>query len=207
MYCNCGMMDHAQEFFNEVFPNVDHITYSTLMKAYLSINQPLKVLNLFKQLQSSTSISPDLILYGNVINACYQLGFPSQAEEIHRLIPSNIIEKNVSLQINLIDMHAHCLNLNEAHRLFNLLKQKDNNSLGKLIHGYAINGQGEEVLKLCKQIQTEVKFNEQVYKMILYACASTGGLVNKARDIYETIPEKYRTPEIAGAMVKSLFGY
>jgi pentatricopeptide repeat protein len=94
MYCNCGSIDRARELFNQLLPVVDHITYSTLMKAYLSINQPLQVLNLFKQLQSSPSISPDTILYLNLINACKQLGLRYQAEMIHRLIPSNIIEKN-----------------------------------------------------------------------------------------------------------------
>jgi pentatricopeptide repeat protein len=205
MYCNCGSIDRARELFNQLLPVVDHITYSTLMKAYLSINQPLQVLNLFKQLQSSPSISPDTILYLNLINACKQLGLRYQAEMIHRLIPSNIIEKNLTLQSHLIDMHAHCLHLNEADRLFSLLKQRDNLSLGNLIHGYAINGQGEKVFKLCQEIQSELKFNEQVYKMILYACAFTGGLVNQAREVYQTIPEKFKTPEIAAAMVKICF--
>ncbi len=200
MYCNCGSIVRARELFNQLLPIVDHIAYSTLIKAYLSLNQPVEILNLFKQFQSS-SISSDSIFYLNIINAGYQLGLIHQAEYIHRSIPLNMIEKNFSLQINLINMHSNCLNLNEAYRLFNLLKQKDNNSLGYLIHGYAINGQGQNALKLFKEIKSELKFNEQIYKMILYACAFTGELVNEAREIYNTIPEKYKTPNVAAAMV------
>ncbi len=203
MYCNCGSIDRARQLFNQSLPIVDYIAYSTLMKAYLSINQPVQVLRLFDQLQSS-SISPDSVLYLNIINACDQLGLKHQAEHIHRSIPSYIIEKNLSLQIALIDMHAHCLHLHEAYRLFNLLKLKDNNSLATLIHGYAINGQGRQALKLFEEVKSELKFNEQVYKMILYACAFTDGLVNEARGIYNSMPDKYKTPEVAAAMVSIL---
>ncbi|CAF4076103.1 unnamed protein product [Rotaria sp. Silwood2] len=203
MYCNCGSIDRARELFNQLLPIVDHVAYSILMKTYLSINQPLKVLDLFEQLQLS-SISPDSFIYLNIINACNQLGLIHQAEKIHRSIPSYIIERNHALLIGLIDMHAHCLHLNESYRLFNLLKQKDNISLGNLLHGYAINGQGQEALKLFEKFKSELIFNEQVYKMILYACAFTGDLVNEAQEIYRTIPDKYKTPQVAAAMVSTL---
>jgi len=201
MYCNCGSITRARELFNQLLPIVDHIAYSTLMKAYLSLHQPIQILDLFKQFQSS-SLSSDSIFYLNIINAGYQLGLIHQAEYIHRSIPSSIIEKNFSLQIHLINMHAHCLHLNEAYRLFNILKQKDKNSLGYLIHGYAINGQGEKALKLFNDMKSELEFNEQIYKMILYACAFTGGLINEAKEIYKTIPGKYKTSDVAAAMVR-----
>jgi pentatricopeptide repeat protein len=201
MYCNCGSIDRARDLFNQLLPIVDYIAYSTLMKGYLSLNQPVQILDLFKQFRSS-SIPSDSVFYLNIINAGNQLGLIHQAEHIHRSIPSNMIEKNLSLQINLINMHAHCLHLKEADRLFHLLKQKDHNSLGNLIHGYAINGQGNEALRLFEEMKVELKFNEYVYKMILYACAFTGGLVNEAWKIYKTMPEKYRTMEVAAAMVR-----
>ncbi|CAF3475780.1 unnamed protein product [Rotaria sordida] len=203
MYCNCGSIDRARELFNQLLPIVDNVAYSTLMKTYLSINQPVEVLNLFKQLQSS-SILPDSFIYLNIINACNQLGLMHQAENIHRIIPSYIIERNLSLHSGLIDMHAHCLHLNEAYRLFNLLKQKTNISLANLLHGYAINGQGQQALKLFEKVKSELIFNEQVYKMILYACAYTGGLVHEAQDIYKIIPDKYKTSQVAAAMVSTL---
>ncbi|CAF3454928.1 unnamed protein product [Rotaria sp. Silwood1] len=203
MYCNCGLIDRARELFNQFLPIVDHVAYSILMKSYLSINQPLEVLGLFEKLQSS-SISPDSFIYLNIINACNQLGLMNQAEKIHRSIPSYIIERNHSLIIGLIDMHAHCLHLNEADRLFNLLKQKDNISLASLLHGYAINGQGQQALKLFEKVKSELIFNEQVYKMILYACVFTDDLVKEAKEIYKTIPDKYKTPQVAAAMVSIL---
>jgi pentatricopeptide repeat protein len=201
MYCNCGSIVRARELFNQFLPIVDHVAYSTLMKAYLSVNQPIEILDLFKQFQSS-SIPSDSVFYLNIINAGNQLGLRHQAEYIHRSIPSNMIEKNLSLQTSLIDMHAHCLQLNEADRLFQLLKQKDNYSLGNLIHGYAINGQGQEALKLFRENQSVLKFNEHVYRMILFACVFTGGLVNEARDIYQSMPDGYKTPEAVAAMVR-----
>jgi tetratricopeptide (TPR) repeat protein len=201
MYCNCGSINRARELFNQLLPIVDHVAYSTLMKTYLSLHQPMEILNLFKQFQLS-SIPSDSVFYLNIIHAGNQLGLKHQAEYIHRSIPSNMIEKNLSLQTNLIDMHAHCLHLNEADRLFHLLKQKDNYSLGNLIHGYAINGQGQQALKLFQENQSELKYNEYVYRMMLYACVLTGGLVDEARDIYQRILDSYRTPEVAAEMVR-----
>ncbi|MCC7159831.1 MAG: hypothetical protein IT281_09855 [Ignavibacteria bacterium] len=200
MYCNCGSIDRAQELFDQLLPIVDRIAYSSLMKTYLSINQPTQVLRLFEQSKSS-SIKSDPILYLNVINACNQLGLMNQAEYIHRSIPSHMIEYNLLLIRSLIDMHSHCLHLNEANRLFSLLEQKDNNSLASLLHGYAINGQGQEALSLFEKCKSDLILNEQVYKAILYACAYTGDLVNEAWEIYKTIPDIYKTPQVAATMV------
>ncbi|CAF4530586.1 unnamed protein product, partial [Rotaria magnacalcarata] len=80
-------------------------------------------------------------------------------------------------------------------RLFSLLEQKDNNSLASLLHGYAINGQGQQALNLFEKVKSELIFNEQVYKAILHACAFTGDLVDEAREIYKTIPDTYKTSQ------------
>ncbi|UJR37155.1 hypothetical protein I4U23_029865 [Adineta vaga] len=124
MYCKCNLIDRARELFDQHLPKLDHVAYSALMKAYLTKNQPDQVLSLFNQLQSS-SISPDVSLYLHVINAVKQLGVSHQAENIHRSIPSYIIEKNLSIQMTLIDMHTSCSNFDEAQRLYRLLKRKE----------------------------------------------------------------------------------
>ncbi|CAF3866526.1 unnamed protein product [Rotaria magnacalcarata] len=151
MYCNCGSIDRAQELFNQSLPIADRIAYTSLMKTYLSINQPTQVLRLFEQSKSS-SIKSDPIFYLNVINASNQLGLMNQAENIHRSTPSHMIAYSLLLVRGLIDMHSHCLHLTEAHRLFSLLEQKDNNSLASLLHGYAINGQGQQALNLFEKV-------------------------------------------------------
>jgi pentatricopeptide repeat protein len=125
MYCNCGSIDRAREIFDRFLPIVDRVAYSTIMKAYLANNQPAQVLSLFHQLQSS-SVSPDPLLYLNVIHACRQLGLAHEAENIHRSIPPHVIEKSPAIQMALIDMHANCSQLPEADRLLRLLEQKEN---------------------------------------------------------------------------------
>lgn len=204
MYCNCGSVERTQELFNQLRPVLDRVAYSTLMKCYLSLNQPVEVLALYEQLQSS-SISPDSLLYLNVTHACSQLGLTHQAKKIHRSIPSYMIELNRSLIVGLINMHAHCLRLDEAQRLFDVRKEKENTSLINLLHGYAIHGQGGKALKLFEKVKYQIKLNEHVYRMILLACAFTGGLVTEAREIYKTVPDKYKTPRVAAAMVFILF--
>jgi len=204
MYCNCHSIDRARQLFNQQLPSVDHIAYSTLMKAYLSIDQPVQVMELFKQFQRS-SLQFDFVFCSNLIQAGKRLGLANQAEFIHRSIPSDLIETNPLLVNQLIDMHAHCAHLNEAHRLFELLKQKDSFSLANLLHGYAIDGQGQQALKIYHENRRSVRMNEQIYKNILSACALDGDLVREAQEIYKSIPEKHRTSEIAAAMVKLSF--
>lgn len=172
-----------------------------MMKAYLSIDRPVEVIELFKEFQRS-SLRFDSVLCSILLQTGKRLGLANQAEFIHRSIPADLIEKNPLLVNQLIDMHAHCGHLTEAHRLFNLLEQKDSYSLANLLHGYAIDGQGREVLKIYRKNRRSVKMNEQIYKTILSACAMTGGLLREAQEIYKSIPEKYRTTEIAAAMVK-----
>ena len=201
MYCRCGSIHRARQLFDQLLPSIDHVTYSTLMKTYLSLDQPVEVLQLFNQFQVS-SIPSDAFFYLNIINAGNQLGLMHQAKLIHRSIPEQMIEKNFSLQTNLIDMHAHCGQLDEAYRLFDLLKQKDNHSLANLLHGYALQGQGKQALKIYREHQSQLKFNEEVYRSILQALTLTGGLVQEARAIYQTIPDVHKTSEVVTTMVR-----
>ena len=205
MYCKCGSLDRARALFNQFIAVVDHVSYSTLMRAYLRANQPLQVLSLFEQLRSS-SISADPILYMDIIQACQHLALPQQAEQLHRSIPSFLIERDRQLQLNLIEMHAHCSHLDEASRLFHLLKDKDNAVLTRLLHGYAIHGRGQQALKLFESMKKELNFNAQVYRMILHACALTGGMVREAQTLYKSIPQKCKTPDVGAAMVRRSVG-
>lgn len=200
MYCACGSVDRAHEIFDQIFPAGDHVTYSTLMKAYLSVNQPAKVLHLYDKV-SSSSIVPDSVLYSCVIDATSRIGLMHQSEYVHRSIPSHIIEYHRSLTTGLIDMHAHCSQLNEAERLFHLLNKKDSNTFASLLHGYAINGQGLKALELFDNMKHNLNFNENVYKSILYACEYTGDLVQEAEEIYKQIPDIYKTLEVTAIMV------
>lgn len=203
MYCQCGSIDRAREIFDRFLPIVDAVAYSTLMKAYNASNQPVQVLALFRQLQSS-SITPDPLLYSSVIRACQQLGLAHQAESIHRAIPAYVIEKSPALQSVLIAMHAHCSHFDEAKRMFRLVEQKDGKTLASLIHALAVNGQGRQALSLFEEMKTQVKLNALVYKMLLSACAFTDGLVDEARHIYRSLPDKYKAPDVAAVMVGTL---
>lgn len=203
MYCHCGSITRARELFHRLIPFVDHVAYSTLMKTYLSLNQPIEVLDLFKQFQAA-SIPADVMFYSNVINAGNQLSLKHQAEYIHRSIPIEMIERNPSLQSKLIDMHAHCSYLDEADRLFRLIKHKDNHSLGYLLQGYAIQGQCKQALKLFREYRSQWKFNEEVYREILRALMLSGEFVDEAREIYRTMPNVYKTGDIAAMMVSTV---
>ena len=202
MYCKCGSLERARELFNRYASSMDRVAYSTLMKTYLTVDQPLQVLALFDQLRS-TSITPDAVLFANVIRAGSRLGLPKQAETILHAIPSHVIEKHGQLQENLITMCVQCSRMEDAVRLFHQSKQKTNHSLASLLHGYAIHGDGQRALELFHQLSRTWKFNEQVYQKILHACALTGGLAREARQLYETIPEHCRTKDVASVMERA----
>jgi hypothetical protein len=201
MYCACNSLERARLLFDRFIPMFDQIAYSVLMKAYLSSNQPFEVLLLFDRFQPR-SVKLDCIFYNNILHACRRLGLPRQAEQIHREIQSSITRHDLSLQINLIEMHANCSQLSEATRLFHLLKLTDSSSFGHLLYGYAIHGRGQQALTLYNTMKNKITCNAQVYRTLLYACACTGGLVKEARHLYKQMPDKFRTPNMMAIMVR-----
>lgn len=200
MYCACGSLNKAREIFDQNRSLVDHIAYSTLMKAYSTHFQPVQVLKLFDQCESS-SISSDSLLYSHVIQACRQIGLPHQAEQLHRSIPSETIEQNPTLQTQLIDLHSHSGQLVEARRLFDLMSKKDVESLINLLHGLSIDGKAHEALELFESMKNEFAYNSNVYRTILHACALTKGFVDQAQRIYQEIPVQHQTPDVAANWV------
>ena len=204
MYINCGAIEKARRLFDEISSIADHITYSILMRTYSFRNQPVEIVRLFEQFQRSTrSTTGDSMFYRNVIQAGRHLGLPFQAERIHREIPSMLIKKDFPLQTALIEMHAHCFQIDEATRFYNLLGQKDDfSSLVSLLHGYAIDGQVENILQVLNTDGISPFSNVEILKMIFIAFANRRGFVSKAKEMFDEIPKDSKTSEIAALMVR-----
>ena len=200
MYCACGSLAQARQMFEQNRSLLDHVAYSILMKAYLVNYQPVEVLHLFEQCQSS-SISLDSLLYSYVIQASRRIGLPRQAEQLHRSIPPELIERNLSLKIQLIDLHSHCGQLAEAQRLFHLIREKDATALTSVLHGLAIHGHGQEAFQLFESMKNTIDYNSNVYRTMLQACALTGDLVDQAKRIYQQIPIQHRTADVTASLV------
>lgn len=188
-YSKLGKLDIARSLFNQM-PEKDLVSWSAMISGYAESDRPTEALKLFNEMQIS-GIRPDQITMLSVISACAHLGALDQAKWIHIFVDKNGFSDVLSINNALIDMYAKCGSLENAHRLFNDIPQRNVISWTSMITGLAMHGDGKSALRLFNQMKTErVEPNEVTFVGVLYAC-SHAGLVDDGRRTFTLMTNEH----------------
>eukprot|EP01018_Ginkgo_biloba_P003261 Gb_27381 [translate_table: standard] len=185
MYAKCGSIDKARAIFDKMHQR-DVVSWNTMIAAYTRHGHSLEALSLFHQMQR-TGIQPVQFTFTCVLPACADLAALEQGMEIHEQMIRGGFRSNVFVESALVDMYAKCGRIEKARSVFNEMHQRDVVSWNAMISGYALNGHGEEALKLFGQMQlVDVKPNAQTFAGVLPACANLAAL-EQGMEIHEDI--------------------
>ncbi|CAF1092933.1 unnamed protein product [Adineta steineri] len=198
----CGNITRMEETFKN-FKQADIITYTTLAKAYIVNNLPIKALAIYDHLKQTNQIGCDEVMYLVASNAAGKLGLLSRARSIHNDIISSGInyETNEKILNTLMDTYGKCGDLNSAREIFNKLKIQSKPSISSMINIYGINSQALEAVALYYKTKDKLTGNIQsILISVLTACAH-GGLVEEAQKIFDDIPNEKRSIKIWNALV------
>eukprot|EP00249_Psilotum_nudum_P020700 c27812_g4_i3 orf=2-265(+) len=87
-------------------------------------------------------------------------------------------------------MYAKCGSLEEAHRVFDKLPNRNVISWGAMITGYALHGHGLSALELSQRMQQEgIEPDRVAFLSILKACGSIGA-IEQGRLIHNQISQR-----------------
>ncbi|UJR24156.1 hypothetical protein I4U23_027122 [Adineta vaga] len=184
MFIKCDDIINAEKLFNKKKRIV--IDYGQMMKCYNNHHMPMNTLNLYERM-TNENIQANIIIFVLLIDACAQLGIESRCRSIVKQIPSSMLN-NLQLQSALIHMWGKVGCVNEAKQIFEKIHQRDPVVYASMINSYGLNGMGHNAIELYYQMPREM-LHDKAYTCVLNAC-SHSGLVDEARSIFSTIPNK-----------------
>lgn len=203
-YAQCGSMDTARSLFDQM-PKKDNFSLSTIILGYVRCNKAEEAIGIYKELVNEVDgLKLDRVTLISILSACSSLGALEEGKYIDTYIENNEIKIDAYLGTALIDMYSKCGCIDSAMKIFKEVKERDVFTWTAMISGLALNGRGEEALRMFRKLP--MKPNSVTFLSALSACVHCG-LVNDGIDIYRSMVNDHKIePEMShlGCMVDIL---
>lgn len=173
MYSKFGLVDKARLLFDQLHPK-DLISWSAMISAYAQNGYASDALGTFKQLQSANE-RPNEITFVSLLQACSLSGTQELGESIHGCVTKSGYLPNTFLASALIDLYCKFGRIKQGRAMFNDSPVKDLICWSSLIHGYGLNGRGDDALEtFSNMLDSGMLPNDVVFVSVLSACSHCG---------------------------------
>ncbi|KAK3010077.1 hypothetical protein RJ639_012248 [Escallonia herrerae] len=135
MYAKCSVAEFAEKIFEDA-PVWDIVSWNTRIGALARSDRHGKAVELFLEMHVNGNF-PNKTTFVTVINACARLQIPIYGEFVHAKIIRKVFESDVYIGSALVDFYAKCDRLEDAHRCFDKIREKNLVSWNALLAGYA----------------------------------------------------------------------
>ncbi|XP_058071554.1 pentatricopeptide repeat-containing protein At4g21065-like [Magnolia sinica] len=194
MYATCGLVENAYKVF-EMVPEKGLVTWNSLINGYAINGRPNEALTLYREM-GHHGVAPDGFTMVSLMCAGAELGALALGRRAHVYVLKVGLIGNLHVGNALIDLYAKCGAIREAHWVFGEMGSRSVVSWTSLIVGWALNGYGEDALKLfgCME-REELVPTEITFVGVLYACSHCGLVsegfeyFNRMRDVYGLVPK------------------
>ncbi|KAH6773117.1 hypothetical protein C2S51_011521 [Perilla frutescens var. frutescens] len=187
----CRNVEKSRKAFDEISDNgkKNVLCWNTIIGAYVQNGCSLEALDVFKSMMEEYDCRPNHVTMVNVLSACAEIGDLDLGMWVHEYMRTRgqkgVLSSNVNLATALIDMYSKCGDLNGARKVFEQMNRKDVVSFNAMIMGLAVNGKGEEALKLYYEMQ-ELRLYPDSGTLLSVLCACNhSGLLDKGREIFK----------------------
>lgn len=138
-----------------------------------AIEQVLK--DIEASIEKGIRIDPEI--YASLLETCYRSQAIRHGIQVHRLIPTVLLRKNVGVTSKLVRLYASFGYMEDAHDLFDQMSQRDASAFpwNSLISGYAQLGLYDDAIALYFQMVEEgVEPDLFTFPRVLKVCAGLG---------------------------------
>ncbi|XP_009800680.1 pentatricopeptide repeat-containing protein At2g39620-like [Nicotiana tabacum] len=182
MYSKMGDLESARMVFDQM-PDKDVVAWNAMISGLAQSAEPVKAVDLFKDMQFIFRINPNSVTLLNLLPAVCKLMDMRACRCIHAYVYRRAFP--VSVHNALIDTYSKCNHPNLAHRIFLELRGKDDVSWGTMMAGFAYNGNFHEVLEMFDSIKkTGLKISKVSAVSALLATGEIGDL-GRGKEIHE----------------------
>ena len=173
MYSKCQSIDDARAWFH-VMPKQNVVSWTAVIGGYVQVGKGHEALDLFGKMQQ-TNVKPNAFTFMTALNACAMIGATEEGKQIHFYLVDIGLELDAFVNSALIDMYSKSGSLVDARKFLEKTSSKNVVCWSAMIAGYALYGDGEEVLRLASRMQEEgIPLNHITFIHILSACSHTG---------------------------------
>ncbi|TXG51794.1 hypothetical protein EZV62_024318 [Acer yangbiense] len=178
MYAKYGCVKEARLIFDEMDDDTcSIISWTTIIGGYVNIGNVAEAFAMFNQMRRQRGVTPDFVVFVNLISGCIHTGNLLLAASVHSLLLKSGCNDENPIDNLLISMYAKCGDLESARRVFDMVHAKGVFLWTSMIAGYTQSGYPTEAFDLFKRLlRTSIRPNEATLATILSACADLGSL-------------------------------
>ncbi|GFP93038.1 pentatricopeptide repeat-containing protein at2g27610 [Phtheirospermum japonicum] len=189
MYAKQENLDSAFKLFDFLVEK-DVISWTSLITGYAHGGSHEKALKLFCNMWVN-GVRPDQVVVSSVLSSCAELALLDFGQQIHGNSIKSGLTASLSVDNSLVSLYAHCGYLENAEKIFNLMKTRNVISWTALIVGYAKNGEGIKSLRFYDEmIASNVNPDFITFIGLLFAC-SHAGLTERGRYYFKSMVNDY----------------
>ncbi|KDP32597.1 hypothetical protein JCGZ_13147 [Jatropha curcas] len=189
-YATSGLKEKAMELFS-MAPVRNLYSWTALISGLVQSGNGIDGSYLFLEMRREGIDIVDPLVLSSVIGACANLAVLEFGKQIHGLVIALGYESCLFISNALVDMYAKCSDFLAAKYIFAQMIRKDVVSWTSMIVGAAQHGRASEALDLYeKMVLAGVRPNEVTFVGLIYSC-SHAGLVDKGRELFNTMIDDY----------------
>ncbi|XP_057856631.2 pentatricopeptide repeat-containing protein At3g24000, mitochondrial [Cryptomeria japonica] len=181
-YAKCERIEDAQQVFDKMYER-NMISWTAIIAGYSQHGLFEECLTLFSQMQLA-GLKPNLFTLTCVLDSCASSTQLEHGLIIHAYIIKTGYESDISMKNALVSMYGECGNVKDAYKVFNEICERDVISWTAMSAGYIHNGDGEEALKLFREMQqTGLKPNQFTFTSAFTAISNLMSL-NQGKELH-----------------------
>ncbi|XP_024534497.1 pentatricopeptide repeat-containing protein At4g30700 [Selaginella moellendorffii] len=200
MYAKCGSMVDSQRVFDRM-PARTAVSWSSLILGYVENGDDDLALELFDRMKRSPqSPSPPCArAYVAALMACSSLAALEAGRALHREASMLGFTADTYLAVTLVDFYGKCGSMEEAEKVFRSMDERRKNKVAwsALLAGYSRQGDAGRVFATFEEMRGSGVEPCAVAFVSLLAACSHAGLVDRGREIFSAMVERYRIAPLA----------
>ncbi|KAH7660326.1 TPR-like protein [Dioscorea alata] len=182
MYVKCGSLRDARMVL-DVMPRRSIVSWTAMISGYSQSGLHFEGLDLFLQMLK-IGMKPNEYTFATVLTSCTGPFGLENGIQIHSLALKSNFDTHIFVGSSLLDMYAKSGKIHEAHRIFDMLPERDVVSGTAIISGYAQLGLDEEALDLFRKLFNDgMECNYVTFASLLTALSGLAAL-NYGRQVH-----------------------
>ncbi|PON87778.1 DYW domain containing protein [Trema orientale] len=169
-------MGYAHNVFSQI-DNPNIFTFNTMIRGYAESENPRPAIELYRHMRAFSSVKADTHSYPFLLKALAKLTAVREGEMVHSVVLRDGFESLVFVQNALLHMYGCFGCVESAHKVFELMPQRDLVAWNTVINGFALNGRPNEALVLFRDMGFEgVEPDGFTMVSVMSACGELGAL-------------------------------
>eukprot|EP00250_Pteridium_aquilinum_P003780 c14069_g2_i1 orf=3-1508(-) len=182
MYSKAGSLRDARTMFNKMEKS-NVISWNAMIACYVKNKEFKRAFLFFEQMQQKV-MEPSKITFITILSACAYPDALMDGRRLHAYIVDVGFESDIATGNALITMYGVCGSLQDAHKVFTDLRQRDGTSWSSISTAYVINGTCMDACQLFDNMHSDVVLDKGTQASILSAYTSQSSRMSETGNVW-----------------------